>query len=274
MPDGAWTSRISWSCVPRPKSFAQALDWTAEVYRAAGALMKEAGTLQGVADEGGWWPAFSTNEQALDTLVRAIERAGFTPGQQVGIALDVAASEFGRGGKYKLALEDKELDSDGMIKLLTGWIGRYPIVSIEDPLAEDDDRRVSPPSPTKWADRVQVVGDDFLVTQAARVREAAVRGAANAVLLKPNQRGTLTETFDGLAGGAAGGLRRHRLGPLRRDRGRDDRAPRGRLGRRPAEGRQLRPRRAHGEVERGAAHRGGARRAGAVRRRGVLGRSK
>ena len=127
---------------PAADSFAQALDWTAEVYRAAGALMQEAGTLAGVADEGGWWPAFATNEQAIETLVRAIERAGFTPGSQVAIALDVAASEFGRGGKYKLALEDKELDSDGMIKLLTGWIRRYPIVSIEDPLAEDDDRRL------------------------------------------------------------------------------------------------------------------------------------
>ena len=124
---------------PAAKTFAQALDWTAEVYRAAGNLMKEAGTLQGVADEGGWWPAFSTNEQAMETLVRAIERAGFTPGSQVAIALDVAASEFGRGGKYKLALEDKELDSDGMMKLLAGWVRRYPIVSIEDPLAEDDD---------------------------------------------------------------------------------------------------------------------------------------
>ncbi len=81
---------------PAAKNFAQALDWTAEVYRAAGKLMKEAGTLQGVADEGGWWPAFSTNEQALETLVRAIERAGFTPGEQVGIALDIAASEFGQ----------------------------------------------------------------------------------------------------------------------------------------------------------------------------------
>jgi enolase len=179
---------------PAAKSFAQALDWTAEVYRAAGALMKEAGTLAGVADEGGWWPAFSTNEHALETLVRAIERAGFTPGSQVGIALDVAASEFGRGGKYKLALEDKELDSDGMIRLLTGWIRRYPIVSIEDPLAEDDDLGFAAFT-HEVGDRVQVIGDDFLVTQASRVREAALRGAANAVLLKPNQRGTLTETL-------------------------------------------------------------------------------
>jgi enolase len=180
---------------PAATSFAEALDWTAEVYRAAGELMKAAGTLQGVADEGGWWPAFSTNEQALETLVRAIERAGLIPGRQVGIALDVAASEFGRGGKYKLALEDKELDSDGMIKLLTGWIRRFPIVSIEDPLAEDDDVGFAAFT-YEVGGRVQVVGDDFLVTQASRVREAAVRGSANAVLLKPNQRGTLTETFE------------------------------------------------------------------------------
>jgi enolase len=179
---------------PAAQNFAQALDWTAEVYRAAGSLMKEAGTLQGVADEGGWWPAFSTNEQALETLVRAIERAGFTPGSQVAIALDVAASEFGRGGKYRLALESKELDSDGMIKLLTGWIDRYPIISIEDPLAEDDAMGFAAFT-QEVGSRIQIIGDDFLVTQASRVREAALLGAGNAVLLKPNQRGTLTETY-------------------------------------------------------------------------------
>ena len=180
---------------PAAETFAEALDWTAEVYRAAGLLMKEAGTLQGVADEGGWWPAFSTNEQALETLVRAIERAGYEPGTEVAIALDIAASEFGRGGKYKLALEDKELDSEGMVKLLSGWIRRYPILSVEDPLAEDDDLGFAAFT-AEVGSRVQVVGDDFLVTQTSRVREAAMRGAANAVLLKPNQRGTLTETWD------------------------------------------------------------------------------
>jgi enolase len=178
---------------PAAETFAEALDWTAEVYRAAGALMKDAGTLQGVADEGGWWPAFSTNEQGLETLVRAIERAGYKPGTEVAIALDVAASEFGRGGKYKLLLEDKELDSEGMIKMLSSWVRRYPIVSIEDPLAEDDDAGFAAFTREVGA-RVQVIGDDFLVTKASRVREAAMRGAANAVLLKPNQRGTLTET--------------------------------------------------------------------------------
>jgi enolase len=180
---------------PAAGSFAQALDWTAEVYRAAGQLMEAAGNLAGVADEGGWWPAFSSNEQALDTLVAAIEKAGFRPGEQVGIALDIAASEFGGKGRYKLALDDRELATDGMIELLTGWISRYPILSIEDPLAEDDaagfvafTRAVG--------DKVQIVGDDYLVTDADRVRDSAVQKAANTVLLKPNQRGTLTETFD------------------------------------------------------------------------------
>lgn len=179
---------------PAAENFAQALDWTAEVYRAAGALMKEAGTLAGVADEGGWWPMFDRNEQALDMLVRAIERAGFRPGEQVGIALDIASSEFGRNGRYKLALEDRELDSAGMIKLLTGWINRYPILSIEDPLAEDDAEGFAEFT-RQVGHKVQIVGDDFLVSDAARVREAAVKGAANTVLLKPNQRGTLTETI-------------------------------------------------------------------------------
>jgi enolase len=180
---------------PGADSFDQALEWTAEVYRAAGKLMAEAGTLAGVADEGGWWPSFSTNEQALDTLVRAIERAGFRLGDQVGIALDIAASEFGRGGRYKLALEQRELDSAGMIALLSGWISRYPILSIEDPLAEDDADGFAEFT-RQHGGSIQIVGDDFLVTDAARVREAAARGAANTVLLKPNQRGTLTETLD------------------------------------------------------------------------------
>jgi enolase len=180
---------------PEAESFTQAIDWTAEVYRAAGELMSEAGTLAGVADEGGWWPAFTTNEQALETLVRAIERAGLTPGSQAAIALDVAASEFGRPGKYRLALEGRELDSEGMIALLVGWLQRYPIISIEDPLAEDDTLGFVELT-KEVGDHIQIVGDDFLVTQASRVHEAALRGAANAVLLKPNQCGTLTETLD------------------------------------------------------------------------------
>jgi enolase len=178
---------------PAAGSFAEALDWTAEVYRAAGSLMKQAGGLQGVADEGGWWPAFSANEQALEMLVRAIEQAGFAPGRQVAIALDIAASEFGRGGQYRLGLEGRTLDTAGMIAMLTGWIDAYPIASIEDPLAEDDAEGFAAFT-RAVGDRVQVVGDDFLVTDATRVRAAAAAGAANTVLIKPNQRGTLSET--------------------------------------------------------------------------------
>ena len=180
---------------PGSQTFAQALEWTAEVYRCAGLLMQERGSLAGVADEGGWWPAFDTNEQALETLVRAIERAGFVPGEQVAIALDVAASEFGRDGRYTIGLEARTLDSDGLIELLLRWVDKYPIASIEDPLAEDDAAGFARFTRAVGA-RLQVVGDDFLVSHAPLVREAAALGAANTVLLKPNQRGTLTETLE------------------------------------------------------------------------------
>ena len=180
---------------PGASSFAQALEWTAEVYRHAGLLMAQRGSLFGVADEGGWWPDFSSNEQALEMLVLAIERAGFIPGDQVAIALDIAASEFGQQGQYRLGLESRELDSDGMIEMLLRWVGKYPIVSIEDPLAEDDS--VGFARFTKAiGHRLQIVGDDFLVSNSNLIREAANLGAANTVLLKPNQRGTLSETLE------------------------------------------------------------------------------
>ncbi|MGI9417077.1 MAG: phosphopyruvate hydratase [Geminicoccaceae bacterium] len=178
---------------PGAESFSQALDWTAEIYRSAGSLLEEAGRLAGVADEGGFWPAFDTNEQALDMLVRAIEKAGYRPGDQVGIALDVAASEFGKDGRYRLALEDRELDSAELIELLKGWLGRYPILSIEDPLAEDDIDGFRMFTAT-FGEALQIIGDDLLVTDAERVHRAAALNAANALLVKPNQRGTLTET--------------------------------------------------------------------------------
>jgi len=180
---------------PGASSFAQALEWTAEVYRHAGLLMAQRGSLFGVADEGGWWPDFSSNEQALEMLVLSIERAGFIPGEQVAIALDIAASEFGKHGQYRLGLESRALDSDGLIEMLLGWIAKYPIVSIEDPLAEDDPEGFA--RFTKAiGDRLQIVGDDFLVSSSKLIREAAKLGAANTVLLKPNQRGTLSETLE------------------------------------------------------------------------------
>lgn len=181
-----------------------ALDWTAEVYRAAGELLADAGRLQGVADEGGWWPAFDSNEDALDLLLRAIERSGRIPGADVAIALDIAASDFGRGGRYRLARDGREVDSDGLAEMLLGWLERYPIVSIEDPLAEDDLAGVA--AFTRAAPGgVQIVGDDLVTTNAARIRSAAAAGAGNTALIKPNQIGTLTETAEALAAARAAG---------------------------------------------------------------------
>jgi enolase len=181
--------------------YAQSLEWTAAIYRAAGDLMAEAGLRQGVADEGGWWPAFDTNEQALEMLVRAIERAGYRPGEQIAISLDIAASDFGRNGRYRF--ESRELDSDGMIALLLDWRRRFPIVAIEDPLAEDDPSGFA--RFTAQTPGVAVVGDDFLVTDAARIRSAAASRACNAALIKPNQIGTLTEAKAALDAAHAAG---------------------------------------------------------------------
>lgn len=186
------------------EDYGTALDWTAEVYRAAGRLMASTGRLAGVADEGGFWPVFDTNEEALDLLLRAIEAAGFTPGEDVAISLDIAASQFGSGGRYVLAREGRQLDSDGLIEMLLGWLRRYPIVAIEDPLAEDDAQGMV--RFTAAAGRgIEVVGDDFLCTDPRRIRLAADIGACNTALIKPNQIGTLTETRQALDAARAAG---------------------------------------------------------------------
>ena len=186
------------------KSFDEALQMTARVYHAAGDLMREAGKLRGVADEGGWWPEFASNEEAIETLMRAIERAGFAPGDEVAISLDIAASEFGAGGRYRLGLDGRSLDSDGMCELVLGWLARYPIISVEDPLAEDD-RAGMMRFTAAAGGKVQIIGDDYLTTSARRVRAAIADKACNAVLLKPNQCGTLTETRAALDAAKAAG---------------------------------------------------------------------
>ena len=175
------------------ESYAQALEWTAEVYLSAGKIMQEAGLMQGIADEGGYWPAFDSNEQALDFLVRAIERAGLTPGQEMSISLDIAATDFYQDGQYLLARDGKRVDSDALSAMLLQWLERYPIVSIEDPLGEDDHAAMA--EFTRAAgDRVEVVADDYICTSAARIEAAAASGACNTALIKPNQAGTLSET--------------------------------------------------------------------------------
>jgi enolase len=175
-------------------SFSEALCVCADVYSAAGALMHEADTRYGVADEGGHWPAFSSNEEALTTLVRAIERAGYAPGAEVAISLDIAASELFADGRYRLGLDGRDFDSDGLAEVLLGWLARYPIVSIEDPFGEDD-RDAWIRFTRAAGEQVQIIGDDYLATNAARVDAAAADRACNAVLLKPNQAGTVSETL-------------------------------------------------------------------------------
>ncbi len=174
-------------------SFDEATVMVAEVYRAAGALMAEAGLLRGVADEGGWWPEFGSNEEVLDQTVRAIERAGYRPGTDIGIALDVAATQFRTAGGYRLATDDALFETTAWVEKLAGWCQRYPIISVEDPVAEDDDAGMAAFTAAVGG-RVKVVGDDYLVTSADRVRRAVDLDACNTALIKPNQAGTLTET--------------------------------------------------------------------------------
>jgi enolase len=173
-------------------TFDEAMVMTAEVYRAAGELMDRMGRRSGVADEGGWWPDFKSNEEAIETLARAIDAAGLRY-DQVAIALDIAASEFGSQGRYTLGLDQRSYDTGEWVDVLKGWVARYPIVSVEDPVAEDDAEGMRLFT-AAVGDRIQVVGDDFLVTNAKLVREAVAARSCNAVLLKPNQAGTITET--------------------------------------------------------------------------------
>ena len=176
-------------------SFAQAVEWTAEIYLAAQAIMKAKGKLAGVCDEGGLWPDFERNEDGLELLTQAIEQAGLKAGTEVGIALDVAASEFLQDGKYHFRCENRSLSAQELIALQIEWCQRYPIISLEDPLAETD-REGFIAITEALGNRVQIVGDDFLTTNAARVRAAAEVGAGNAVLLKSNQCGTLSELIE------------------------------------------------------------------------------
>jgi len=193
--------------VPGAESFDEVMEITSAVYWAAGQIIEErTGGVVGVADEGGWWPVFNSNEEALETLVKAIERAGEKPGERVAISLDVAASEFYDGTGYKLSLEDRVLDTGGMIDMLGSWLGKYPIVSIEDPLAEQDTAGTVEFT-KQFGDRLQIIGDDYLVTNADLVKAAIKDKACNAVLIKVNQAGTVSESVAAFEAAKAGGFR-------------------------------------------------------------------
>jgi len=181
--------------------YSEALEMTAALYRAVGAVLKEQGfesTL--VGDEGGYGPRLRNNEQAFEIVVDAVLACGFEPGREVALAVDVASTHFydPSQGTYSLrAGGDRALDSKGMIDLLAGWVERYPIISIEDGLAEDDWDGWTALSERLGAS-VQLIGDDLFATQVSRLRQGIDRRAANAVLIKLNQVGTLSETFDAL----------------------------------------------------------------------------
>jgi len=177
-------------------TFAEALRWGAETYHALKAVLKQHGLNTGVGDEGGFAPDLEHNGAAFDLIIEAIGRAGLTPGRDVALALDAAATEFYSDGAYQF--EGKPRTSEEMTAIYRDWLDSYPLVSVEDPLAEDD-----------WAgwqaftaaagDRVQVVGDDLFVTNPQRIARGIAEKSANALLVKVNQIGTVTETFDAVS---------------------------------------------------------------------------
>jgi len=175
-------------------TFAEALRWGSEVYHALKAVLKAKGYSTSVGDEGGFAPSLKANVEAIEVILEAIEKAGYKPGEQVRIALDPAASEFFEGGKYVLKKEGRTLTGAEMVDFYADWVEKYPIISIEDGLAEDDWESWVLMT-ERLGDRVQIVGDDLLVTNVARVRKAIELGACNSLLCKVNQIGTLTEAI-------------------------------------------------------------------------------
>ena len=175
-------------------SFADALRAGAEVYQALKVLLEERGLGTNVGDEGGFAPSLPSNREAVETVLAAVEKAGYRPGENCFIALDVAASELFQDGSYRLLREGATLSSSEMVDYYAGWAQEYPILSIEDGLSEDDWdgwRELA----ARVGGRVQLVGDDLYTTNTQRIEEGIRLGSSNAVLIKPNQIGTLTETL-------------------------------------------------------------------------------
>ncbi|MBO1804067.1 phosphopyruvate hydratase [Leucobacter ruminantium] len=175
------------------ETFSEGLRWGVEVYHALKALLNEKGLSTGLGDEGGFAPDLPTNAEALDLIVEAIQRAGLEPGRDVAVALDVASSEFYENGVYKF--EGQQRTAAEMTAYYEDLLNRYPLVSIEDPLDESDWEGWAHIT-SEIGDRVQLVGDDLFVTNPERIAEGIAKGVANSLLVKVNQIGTLTETFD------------------------------------------------------------------------------
>jgi enolase len=177
------------------ESFSEGLRWSVEVYHKLAGVLEKRGLKTSVGDEGGFAPELTSNKDALDLIIQAIEAAGYRPGEQIALAIDAAASEFHENGSYRLRKEGKTLSGEELVALYAGWADQYPIVSLEDGLNEDD-----------WAtwqvltlrlgNRLQLVGDDLFVTNTERLRRGIDERTANSILIKLNQIGTLSETLD------------------------------------------------------------------------------
>jgi enolase len=178
-------------------TFSEALRWGAEVFHRLKSILGEKGYATAVGDEGGFAPNLESNREAIELVLAAIEAAGYRPGEQIVIALDPAASEFYREGEYVLEGEGARKSTEEMIAFWDEWVGRYPIVSIEDALDESDWEGWKTLT-DRLGDRIQIVGDDVFVTNPAILEQAIERGVANAILIKVNQIGTLTETLDAI----------------------------------------------------------------------------
>lgn len=175
-------------------SFAEALRWGAETYHALKKVLKGKGYSTGVGDEGGFAPALKSNEEAVELIIEGIQLAGFEPGKDIFVALDPAASEVFEDGKYVLKKEGRTLSGEEMVDFYEDWVNKYPIISIEDGLAEDDwDAWVL--MNQRLGDRLQIMGDDLLVTNVERLKLGIERKVGNSILIKLNQIGTLTETL-------------------------------------------------------------------------------
>ncbi|MGD8622875.1 MAG: phosphopyruvate hydratase [Anaerolineales bacterium] len=178
-------------------SFSEGLRWGAEIYHTLKKVLREKGYTALVGDEGGYAPALKANAEAIEVILEAIEKSGFKAGEDVAIALDPAASEFYNSDKkvYELRTEDKILNGEEMVDFWASWVDQYPIVSIEDGLGQDDWDSWEIMT-RKLGDKIQIVGDDLLVTNPTRVMKAIKQGACNSLLVKVNQIGSLTETFE------------------------------------------------------------------------------
>lgn len=186
------------------RDYAEVLETTHVIYRKAGEILQKQGRLAGVADEGGFWPDVDGNEAAFEILIRAMEAAGCTPGKDVAISLDIAASDLFEDGRYHFRSENKQYSREEFTQLMIRWMHDYPVISVEDPLADTDWE--------SWraftravGGKVQIIGDDLFTTNLVRIRDGVEQGLANSVLIKLNQIGSVTETLEAIRATQAAG---------------------------------------------------------------------